>query len=495
MANIVEYTASPILERFHNSDRFVRGIMGPVGSGKSVGCCFEIFIRACGQEPNHNNVRKSRWLVVRNTLPQLETTTMKTWKDWFPPGSEKDGGFGKMTGKPPYTHTVSYGLPDDTVVELEVQFLALDKPEDIKKLLSYECSGIWFNEAREIRKELVDAATARVGRYPSPKDGGCTRKCIIMDTNPPDDSHWWYRLAEEECPENWEFFRQPSGLAPDAENLENLNQRSGWQKKTLEERRKDGRSYYEDMLGGKDEEWVNVYVHGEYGFIKTGQPVYGKLWNDKLHVAKEPLKPNPYTPVYVGVDSSGRHPAAVFIQQTARGQWLCLHELCITGDDGIGATNFAHKLRMEIKSKFRNIVIGGIYGDPAGGWKSQNDEQTYFQILIAHGISIKPSPGFRLPERLEAVRAVLGRMVDGEPAFLLSPTCQTLRKGFNGGYHFKKISTAGDYRLDEKPNKNRYADPHDALQYVLCGVGAIKEMLGRDNKNYKTKKATVRFGF
>ena len=76
-------------------------------------------------------------------------------------------------------------------MELEVIFLALDRPEDVKKLLSLELTGVWINEAREIPKSIVDACTMRVGRIPSMRDGGPTWYGVIADTNPPDTDHWW----------------------------------------------------------------------------------------------------------------------------------------------------------------------------------------------------------------------------------------------------------------------------------------------------------------
>ena len=182
------YKASPTLAKFHQDDSFIRGIMGPIGSGKSVGCCVEIFSRASVMPIANDGIRHSRWAIVRNTQPQLETTTIKTWLSWFP-----EHIFGKMNRKPPFTHLVR--IND---IELEVIFLALDKPEDVKKLLSLEVTGIWFNEAREIEKEILDAASGRVGRYPSdkmkPKELGDKKlglwHGIIIDTNPPDDTHW-----------------------------------------------------------------------------------------------------------------------------------------------------------------------------------------------------------------------------------------------------------------------------------------------------------------
>ena len=103
---------------------FFRGIRGPVGSGKSVACSIEIFRRALMQEPDKSGKRKSRWAIIRNTNPQLRTTTIKTWLDWFP-----ENEWGKFAWSVPYTHMITAGD-----LEMEVIFLALDRPEDVKKL-------------------------------------------------------------------------------------------------------------------------------------------------------------------------------------------------------------------------------------------------------------------------------------------------------------------------------------------------------------------------
>ena len=94
-------------------------------------------------------------------------------------------------------HILSTSLPDKTSVELEVIFLALDKQEDVKKLLSLELTGVWLNEARELPKSIVDACTMRVGRFPSMRDGGPSWFGVIMDTNAPDETHWWGIMAGE----------------------------------------------------------------------------------------------------------------------------------------------------------------------------------------------------------------------------------------------------------------------------------------------------------
>ena len=72
-----------VAKNFMKSEDFVRGLRGPVGSGKSVACCFEIMRKACSQKIDNKGLRRSRWAVIRNTNPQLKTTTIKTWRDWF----------------------------------------------------------------------------------------------------------------------------------------------------------------------------------------------------------------------------------------------------------------------------------------------------------------------------------------------------------------------------------------------------------------------------
>ena len=182
-------------------DSFFRGIRGPVGSGKSVACCVEVFRRALSQKKNEKGIRKSRWAIIRNTNPQLRTTTIKTWLDWFP-----ETTWGNFRWEVPYTHYIRKGE-----VDLEVIFLALDRPEDVKKLLSLELTGVWINEARELPKSIVDACTMRVGRFPSMREGGPSWTGVICDTNAPEEDHWWAIMSGEvPIPDQASFIIKPT---------------------------------------------------------------------------------------------------------------------------------------------------------------------------------------------------------------------------------------------------------------------------------------------
>lgn len=431
----LEYDApGPICDSFMASDAFVRGIRGPIGSGKSTACCAEIIKRACQQAKAPDGKRYSRWAVIRNTYPELKTTTIKTWHGLVPPE------VGRWVDQGPPTHYVRFAD-----VELEVLFIALDSQTDVRKLLSLELTGAWINEAREVPKAVLDGLTGRVGRYPRMDVGGPSWTGVIMDTNPPDTEHWWYKLAEEQQPKEFEFFAQPSGLSEQAENRNNLPA-----------------NYYERAVLGKSEDWIRIYVRGEYGFIMDGRPVYPE-YSDLVHCAKQPIEPFAGE-AFVGIDF-GLTPAATFHQRDAKGRIATFHELV---SEDMGITRFAKLLVPEI-ARYPQCSWR-IVGDPAGQQRAQTDEQTIYQVLRANGVSAFPARTNDFNLRRDAVGNALSRLVDGSPGYTISPSCGRLRKAYAGGYCFKRIQVAGD-RFKEVPDKDMHSHVAESAQYALLEMG------------------------
>jgi hypothetical protein len=452
----VEYQAAgPVCDQFLQSEAFVRGIRGPIGSGKSTACCFEILRRSMAQKPSADGKRRTRWAIIRNTFPELRTTTMKTW--WGIAPQE----VGKWVDEGPPSHTL-----EGDGFHIEVLFLALDRPDDIKKLLSLELTGAWINEAREVPKAILDALTGRVGRYPAVKDGGCTWFGILLDTNPPDTDHWWYRLAEEECPKEFEFYAQPSGLSPDAENIDNLPP-----------------GYYERASLGKTEDWIRVYVRGEYGFAMDGKAVYPE-YSDSLHC--RPVTIDPRLDLRIGMDF-GLTPAATFGQRGPMGDWRIKSEVVC---EDMGAIRFAEAITRHVNDNYANIKIGGITGDPAGEARAGTDEQTVFQVLRAHKVIAHPAPSNDFTLRREAVARPLTRLVGPVPGLIIDPGCIKLRKAMAGGYCFRRLKVAGEDRFQDKPDKNMHSHVAESLQYLLLGAGEGRTLV-RDPSMVRQSRESV----
>ena len=228
---------------------------------------------------------------------------------------------------------------------MELLFRALDRPEHVANLLSLELTGAWVNEAREVPWAVIKALKGRVDRYPPRNEGGCIDTGIIMDTNPPEDDSWWYRLFEERGDDegdtrNVEIFKQPSGRSPEAENLPNLSP-----------------SYYQNLMAGADADFIRVYVDGLYGYVRDGKPVYPE-YNDALHCSEvEPVK---------GVTIArgwyfGLSPACVFTQVLPDGRWIVFEESAsLHSLWGITVLDKLAQLIAGLRSIFVAVYRGGM---------------------------------------------------------------------------------------------------------------------------------------
>ena len=261
----------------HGGCVFVTG-----NSGKSVGCVIEVFRQAMQMPPCKDGIRRSRYAIVRNTRQQLKDTTLRTWLDWIVPGV-----FGKWKES---EMIFEMRFAD---VQADIMFRPLDSAEDVQRVLSLELSGAWINEARETPVEILQALMSRVGRYPKREDVQDYRAFVIADTNPPEIDSAWYKILEHlpqedgnhgsimEC----DSFAQPSGLSPEAENVENLR-----------------KNYYDDLARGKTKAWVDTYIHGLYSPSQSGKPVYSTVFRPERHVSRTPLKIDPDLPVIISFD-------------------------------------------------------------------------------------------------------------------------------------------------------------------------------------------------
>jgi hypothetical protein len=449
----IVYKPNKTVVRFHEDKNFVRGLMGPIGSGKSVACVIELILIAYAQEPDKEGLRRTRFAIIRNTYRELLDTTMATFFTWV---DKETGTYSALN----MTFTLEQQLPDGTTVLSEFLFRALDRPDDIKKLLSLEITAAWINEARELPKAVIDMAQGRVGRYPSRHiHTAPTWFGLIMDTNPPDVDHWWYNLFEEVRPENHSLYKQPSGISPEAENLDNLPP-----------------NYYTNMQAGKSVDWIKVYVKGEYGFIVDGKPVFPE-WNDYLH-SKEYIQPHinkPTTTIYVGIDF-GLTPAAAIGVLTPTGQIQLIDELTTFN---MGAVAFGQLLHRKLASPRYSDCSIEIFGDPAGEQRAQTDEQTPYDILRQQGIDAYPTYTNDVRIRREVVAGLLTRLeMTGQPALIIGPGAPMCRKAMSGGYKYKRVQVGGDAKFIEKPDKNQYSHIADAIQYLCLGAVGDSAVIG-----------------
>ena len=439
-AHEINFEVIKSLDDFFYSDRFISLAVGPVGSTKTTAGIMKILHHAAVMAPCKDGIRRSRAIWVRNTREQLRDTSIPDFMKWIP--VDVMGSFLKTE----YKFVIEVGD-----IECEVLFRGLDDANDVRRLLSLQASFFIFDEFREIHPDIFNAAQGRLGRYPDKMmnevgcktDEGDSNAHLWGMTNPPDQDTFWEDILTKP-PENCHVTIQPSGLAPEADWTQYLPD-----------------DYYDNLAHGKTEDWIDVYIHAQFGKSLSGQPVF-RSFDRPSHVAKETIRPMfSDAPLLVGIDA-GLTPAAVIGELAYDGRVVIYDAVT---SDGMGALRFVReKLKPLLTNKFpgrRALVII----DPAAFQRVQTDERTVADIYKNEGFVIKPARTNSIAARIAAVEKFLTRVVDGKFGLIIDPESGSqLIKALAGKYRYK-INTKGV--KDEKPEKSHpWSDVADAFQYM-----------------------------
>ena len=433
----IDYNPPKTITSFHLSDAFVRVLMGPIGSAKTTAMIFEVLRRAIEQRRGPDGVRRTRWVIVRQTLSQLKMTILLDLISWFRPFAD---------------YKVSEQLVTLTFndVVCEIYLIPLEEEEDQKRLLSMQLTGAVVNEAIEISVDLVSAIAGRCGRFPSKAEGGPSWFGIIADTNAPIEGSEWWKVMEESTPPDWQIFQQPSGLSPQAENVENLPER-----------------YYERLAENPNKDWVKRYVLSEYGEDPSGVAVFRESFKRSFHTV-DSLDPVHGQVILIGQDF-GRSPCSLICQPDHHGRLLVLEEV-LAEDIGL-ETHVSRSLKPAL---YADRYVGRMFaavGDPSGRAKGNMLEEDSFDVMRRLGIPAFPAPTNSIDARLGAVENLLFQQRDGGPALVIDRSrCPMLVRALNGGYRYGKTKQGETKPLPEK--KHPASDLADCLQYVCLTINS-----------------------
>lgn len=446
---MLTYRPGPTGTKFLSSKAYVKAIMGPVGSGKSTVALFDLFKRSIEQVPHHGE-RRTKHILLRNTMAQLKSTVKPLLDHWFVQETRNTAGNWRLTDN---TFDMRFKLPDGTVVRSEFLMMAADTPDDVRRLLSLEASDAWVEEGREVDPDVFQGLQGRVSRFPNRASGGVTYPGLIVSTNPPPMGTWWQEMFKAP-PENWEVFTQPPALLEDgsvnpaAENLEHLDP-----------------LYYSNLVQGKTQDWIDVYLKNHFGSGGFGEPVFKSTFRPAFHVAKEPLKPifESLYPLVIGMDN-GLMPAAVIGQQDMRSRVNALDECYVPEGITMGVETFLDRMlipllrsKYPVRPEFIHFVL-----DPACWQRSQANELTIAQVVQSRGFTVTRAPTNDPEKRLGAVEGLFNRSVDGGPGLLVSPTCKWLIQALDWGYRNRKQANGQTLAV---PEKNAFSHIADAFQY------------------------------
>ena len=453
-----EITLSPIVSDYYLCNDFVSLIIGPIGSGKTLGSILKWERLIHEQEPSEDGIRYTRTAVIRNTAVELRDTTIKSFEGFF--GDQLKMNWGNLTA-----------LYEHGDVHAEILFRALDKPGDMKKLLSLEITFAYLNELRELPKEALENVTSRLGRYPSITKGAeATAPQAWADTNAFDNETWIYKKFIENRPYNHSLFEQPpaiidpvfangslvtSQVNPEAENLDHLPH-----------------EYYRGFIAGKSEDWVRVMIMRQYIPLQDGKAVYPE-YNDNIHCVDQSLIKPPSTqyPLICSADN-GRWSGFLIGQLDTFGRLVVFDEIM---SDDINLVEFGEILSNYMKQYYAQHKFVTWIDPWAANQRGQLTDDTMYKVWNNKHLHCMTSQTRKPSTMVTAVKSKLGQMINGQPAIIISSKCKNLRKALNGSYQYKRIATSGE-RYTDKPDKGPYSHIANAFEFMVDGTGASREL-------------------
>lgn len=407
-----------------------------MGEGKSAGLAWAAFYHT-----RHNP--GATWAIIRDTWENMQSTTQKTFFEWFPPGVMGEYHATKKTFK--WASGLATG---------EVQFLGMDDAQDASKLMSRELAGFGIDEpAPAIGSAGVDELIFTIGlsRLRQPNMKWYSAK---LAENNPDENHWTYRQFVSQRKEGFVVW-QPDN----PENISNLPA-----------------NYYEQLRQtfSHRPDLIRRFVDGEFGFQSLGKAVTPQ-WSDKLHLANG-LAVVPRREVFVLWDF-GHNPTAIVTQITPLGHWNILDALV---GENIGVEELIlNEVKPLISTRYKNMQLSHI-GDNQGNQREQTSiARTAVQYLKKELGGTWRSGPIATHLRIDPLQAVLGRTVGGRGVVQVDrERSNKVWQALRGGWHYH-IARSGI--ISTEPVKNEHSHPGDAMGYgaaILFPLGKSWERNG-----------------
>lgn len=405
-----DYEPSAKAQLFHGSNARVIVLVGGLGSGKSFAVVKELEQSAI-QWPG------IPMAVYRKTMPALRDSTLHEFR------AHADAALGDFKAREDkwLCHNNSF-----------VNFRGLDDPTKAK---STNYATVVLEEAEEFTFEDFQRLNERV------RAKGDWPLRIILVLNPVDEDHWIYKqFGDPTGRKQWE--NSPGGLLvlhfSTYDNLKNLPE-----------------GYVEQASAGKTTDEIDRYIHGNWGTIVKGSPVYASILNPNIHLRI--MDRFPGQTLLRGWDFGFNHPAVSFRLVDPLGR---MNIADVMMGEKIDLPEFVPRVTAYTGQKFGGNVQIMDFGDPRGHDKSPNGKETCFQVLSAFGISAMGERGSRdyVEEGIRQVKKEFSTLIEGVPMLTIDPSATLIRTAYFGRY-------VRD--VDGRPKKDGfYEHPADADRYI-----------------------------
>lgn len=416
-----DYHPSEKAKIFHASNARVIVLVGGLGSGKSFSAVKEI-------EQSALQWAGMPMAVYRKTMPALRDSTLHEFR------AHSNAALGTFKAR------------EDKYLYVNESFVNFRGLDDPAKAKSSNYALIVMEEAEEFSFEDFRRLNERV-RAPGPWPHR-----IILVLNPVDEDHWIYKQFVENA-EEWD---KMGGLLvlhfSTHDNLDHLPP-----------------GYIDQVTVGMDPDEINRYIHGKWGTVVKGEPVYAKILNPSIHLRTTVQYPGQL--LLRGWDFGFNHPAVSFRLVDEQGRMNIKHAMM---GEKVDLPDYIPQVIGRTAQLFGQDIRILDFGDPRGHDKAPNGKETCFQILQDFGISAKGERGSRdyVEPGIRQVRKEFSTLIEGIPQLTIDPSASLIRAAYFGRYvRDEDGNPKKDGYYEHVCDADRYISHHhrydNAVQYAI----------------------------
>lgn len=387
---------------------------------------------------------RSRWLILRNSVPTLTQTTLVTFQSLLDQGLAAD-----MTNWSAINRTATLYNGSQIIFMAE----AYDTDKELNRFRGLEINGAGIDEINEIQEATFNKVIERSGSWQhSP---GCPIK-IISTCNPTQNwvkQKFYDRWKSGTLPSSWAYVPAKITDNPhiDPAYIESLKELPPYQ--------------------------YQMFVEGDWEVMpRTGGEFY-KLFDFDRNVSRD-VQYNPLLALHLSFDFNVNPYMTCCVWQVQGKKAIQIDEICLPSPK-----NTTKAVCAEVRNRYAGHTAGVfIYGDPSGMKEDTRSEKGFNDFVIIRGELAQFRPTLRVAKQAPPV-VMRGNFIN-----------QVFYNGFNGleiSIGHNCTHTIADYlyckeapdgtKLKEKArdagtgvNYEKYGHTSDANDYFICSAFAAE---------------------
>ncbi len=370
---------------------------------------------------------KSRWVIVRESLPTLQKTTLVTFNQLLQNGlGDHIKDFNHQT------NTVTF-VNDSQIIFMSESY---DQDKELNRFRGLEVNGFGLEEINELRNETFNKCIERAGTW---FHAGKIKPLILATCNPTNGwvkEMFYDKWNDNKLPEKWEYI--PS-LITDNPYLP--------------------QGYLDSLKTNMTPYDYRRFVEGDWTLYKVNN-AFATQFDEDRHVSFM-AEFDPHKQLIISIDFNLNPFAVTFYHDSGEGTWLF--------DEAQIEHGNIHLMCELIKSRYKNQLPNAILtGDAMGnrGEISQRDNASlYFQLLRGLGMREAQLKVSSNPTH-ENSRADVNYFLYHKKDFFINSRCK------NTIYDLKYVECddAGKIKKSNRKELNQRADYIDTFRYFVHNI-------------------------